>query len=96
MELKQPKLFLNINPLPLITGNILQKKLNSNTYTMKFSLHWQLKIKIMTEGTGTVGPREVLVPYKAYIIQNMTGLLEKIVSLIGFFWLTCGNISSSL
>lgn len=77
-ELKQPKLFLNMHPLFLITGNILQKKFTSNIYTINFSLHWQLKIKIMTEGTGTVGPREVLVPYKTYMIQNTTGLLEEI------------------
>lgn len=45
---------------------------------MNVSLHWQLKIKIMTEEASTVGPREVFVPYKAYIIHNMTGLLEEI------------------
>lgn len=45
---------------------------------MSLSLHWQLKIKIMTERTGTVGPRVVLVPHKAYLIQNESGLLEEI------------------
>lgn len=59
---------------PLITRNTLQRKVTSNTYTVHFSLHWHLKIKITTEGTGTVGLKEVSVTYKAYIIQNITGL----------------------
>lgn len=70
-----------MHPLSLITGNILhkkKKKITSSTYTMSFSLHWQLKTKIMTERTGTLGPRVVLDPYKAYPIQNVTGLLEEI------------------
>lgn len=83
-----------MHPLRLITENILQKKFTSNVDTMNFSLHWQLKMKVATELSGTAGPREVLVPYKAYITQNMTGLLEETRFLS--FWLTCGNINSSL
>lgn len=42
------------------------------------SLHWQLKINISTKGTGTVGPKEVSVTFKAHIIQNITGLPEEV------------------
>lgn len=75
-QFQQSKYFLNMHPL--ITANTLQKKVTSSTYTINCSLHWELKIKITTEETGTIGPMEILVTYKAHIIQNITGLPEEV------------------